>query len=97
MNIKDKKEAEEYWKFISETELTSSYYDVMTGEEFYNNVDDGMFINYDGSIAKVWVDGYISNLGLYHKGICQGEFKVNGSTWLKLCNEHEVFVNWANK
>lgn len=92
-----KEEAEDYWKWIVDTEFTAHFYDVMTGKEFYNDVDCGGFIDYDGCIAQIWVDGYISNLGLYHRGICQGAFKVSGKDWLKICEEHEVYVNWANK
>ena len=90
-------EKEEYWNFTIESFLTSHYYDVMTGEQFYEDVDCGGFIDYDGSIADIWVDGYISNLGLRHRGVCQGEFLVSGKDWLNICKNHEVFVNWANK
>ena len=69
----------------------------MDGVEFYENVNDGGFIDYDGTLAHVFVDGYLSNLGLLLRGISQGDFKVDGDTWLEICEEHEVKVNWANK
>lgn len=72
-------------------------YDLMDGIEFYENVNDGGFIDYDGTLAHVFVDGYLSNLGLLLRGISQGKFKVDGETWLEICKEHEVKVNWANK
>ena len=72
-------------------------YDLMSGEEFYEHVDGGGFIDYDGSIVHVFINGYDSNLGLYHRGICQGKFIVDGDTWLELCKEFKVEVNWANK
>lgn len=72
-------------------------YDLMSGKEFYECVNDGYFIDYDGTLAHVFVDGYLSNLGLLLRGISQGKFKVDGETWLKICEEHEVKVNWANK
>lgn len=72
-------------------------YDLMDGVEFYENVNDGGFIDYDGTLAHVFVDGYLSNLGLLLRGISQGDFKVDGDTWLEICEEHEVKVNWANK
>lgn len=72
-------------------------YDLMSGKKFYENVDSGCLIDYDGHIADVYINGYKSNLGLYHKGICQGDFIVDGDTWLEICEEFNVEVNWANK
>lgn len=72
-------------------------YDLMSGKEFYEDVDSGGFIDYDGIIANVFINGYDSNLGLYHRGICQGDFIVNGDTWLEICEEFNVEVNWANR
>lgn len=72
-------------------------YDLMDGIEFYTHVNNGGFIDYDGTLANVFVDGYLSNLGLLLRGISQGKFKVDGETWLEICEEHEVKVNWANK
>jgi hypothetical protein len=72
-------------------------YDLMSGEDFYRCVDGGGFIDYDGSLAEVFVDGYSSNLGLRHRGLNQGKFMVDGKTWLKICKAYKVEVNWANK
>ena len=72
-------------------------YFLMSGEEFFNSVDSGIIIDYDGSLAEVFVDGFISNLGLCHKGLKQGKFLVDGKTWLSICKNHKVEVNWANK
>ena len=77
--------------------FTKSIYDLMDGVEFFKAVDSGCFINYDGSIADVFVDGYISNLGLAHKGIRQGKFLVNKDVWMEICEDFKVEVNWANK
>ena len=71
-------------------------YDLMSGENFYKCVDDGGFINYDGNIADIFVDGYESNLGLSHKGLHQGKFMVDGTTFRRICQSHKVEVNWAN-
>ena len=72
-------------------------YDYMSGENFLADVECGGFIDYDGSLGEVVVDGYLSNLGLNYKGIHQGKFKVSGKVWKKLCKEHNIMVNWANK
>jgi len=75
-----------------------SIYDLMSGENFYKCVDCGGFIDYDGSIAEIFINGYISNLGLRHRGICDGgTFIVNGTNFKKICEEYKVEVNWANR
>lgn len=77
--------------------LTFEEYDLIAGEDFLNNVDCGGFIDEDGCICQIIVDGYLSNLGLSHKGLCQGSFLVTKDVWEDLCNEHGIVVNWANK
>ncbi len=69
----------------------------MSGKDFYECVNDGGFIDYDGSLADVFVDGYASNLGLSHRGLHQGDFMVDGITFQRICQSHNVEVNWANK
>ena len=70
---------------------------IMSGKEFLENVLDGNFIDYDGSIAKIYVDGFESNLGLCAGGICQGKLLVNEVVWRDLCKAHKIEVDWANK
>ena len=71
--------------------------DLMDGKQFYERVDDGCIIDYDGSLSHVFVDGYISNLGLCHGDLCQGGFLVDGPTWLDICEEFKVEVEWCNR
>ena len=71
--------------------------DLMSGEEFYHSVDDRCIMDYDGIMAYVWADGYITNLGLCHKGLCQGEFLVDGDMWLYICRRYDIVVEWCNK
>jgi len=71
--------------------------DMMSGKDFYECVDGGCIIDYDGSLGDVYVNGYKSNLGLYHRGLCQGHFLVDGQTWLDICDEFDVEVEWCNK
>ena len=73
------------------------YGDMMSGKEFYENVNDTSIIDYDGSMSEVFIDGYRSNLGLHHKGLSQGYFLVDGPTWLDICEEFNVEVEWCNK
>ena len=72
-------------------------YDLVDGEKFLEWVASGCIIDDDGSIANVFVDGYDSNLGLHHKGLSDGGFLVDKDTFLSICKEHRVEVNWANK
>ena len=71
--------------------------DLMSGKEFYEHVDGTYIIDYDGSMSDVFIDGYRSNLGLHHKGLSQGHFLVDGPTWLDICDEFDVEVEWCNK
>jgi hypothetical protein len=71
--------------------------DMMSGKDFYECVDGGGIIDYDGCIGNVYVNGYKSNLGLFHRGLCQGHFIVDGPTWLDICDEFDVEVEWCNK
>lgn len=73
------------------------YGDLMSGKEFYEHVDSTGIIDSDGSMSKVFIDGYRSNLGLHHKGLSQGYFIVDGPTWLDICDEFNVEVEWCNK
>lgn len=72
-------------------------YDLMSGEEFLNDVDAGFFIDYDGTLAEVFVDGCLSNLGLNHQGIRQGRFLATKEFWESLMKTNKIEVNWANK
>lgn len=71
--------------------------ELMSGEEFYEHVDCGAITDYGGVISDIWVDGYISNLGLCHNGLCQGKFLVDGDMWLDICREYYVTVEWCNR
>lgn len=73
------------------------YGDFMSGKDFYECVDCGGFIDYDGNLGYVFVNGYESNLGLHHEGLSQGGFRVDGSTWLEMCEDYDVEVVWYNK
>ena len=85
---------EMFWK----DHFDKSIYDLMSGEEFLKMVQEGYLTNYDGSVATVFVDGYISNLGLYtDDGFMSGDFLVDEELWLQICDNYKVEVNWANK
>lgn len=72
-------------------------YHLMSGEEFADAVDKGFFIDYDGSLADVLVDGYQSNLGICTNSFHQGNFMVDINTFREICSKSKVEVNWANK
>lgn len=75
---------------------TFEIYELYPGKTFISYVDQSIITNNDGFMSQVFVDGYISNLGLLTPSFCQGEFLVDRKTWLKICNEHDIRVNWAN-
>lgn len=77
--------------------LTIQEYSLMSGSEFLSSVDSTCIIDDDGLLSEVLVDGFISNLGLSHKGFSQGEFLVTYDVWKDICSNHDVVVNWANK
>lgn len=91
--IKTREFEKDWEKFFGEKNI----YHLMDGKEFLEAVENGCFIDYDGSIANIFVNGYDSNLGLHYKGISQGGFLVDKETFLEICNDYDVKVNWANK
>jgi hypothetical protein len=104
VTTRDKDWYKRYWNSYSIFELmwtdhfVKSIYDLMSGQEFLEAVQDGYLSNYDGSVAQVFVDGYISNLGLFTEdGFQCGDFTVDEELWLQICDNHKVEVNWANK
>ena len=72
-------------------------YDLFDGKEFLKRVQDGGIMDDDGCMSTVFVDGYISNLGLATDNLTQGNFLVSASVWKDICNNYKVEVNWANK
>lgn len=91
------KDDEDFIQFYREQYYQDWIAEIMKGEEFLKCVEDGCFVDYDGTLSKIYVDGYKSNLGLSHKGITQGKFLVDGEVFKNLCKEHHVLVDWANK
>ncbi len=74
-------------------------YDLIDGERFLKYDQEGYW---EGSLCDVLVDGYVSNIGLcsncglpYQEGPYY--LTLGDSLWEKLCSEHIVEVNWANK
>lgn len=80
-----------------DTEFSPRIYGLFNGKDFLSHVQDGYIIDDDGHIADIFVDGYISNLGLSTDNLTQGEFLVSAEVWEDICNEFKVEVNWANK
>lgn len=102
--LRDKEWYRKNWGFDATFEMfwtdhfEKSIYDLFPGEKFLKMVQDGCITNYDGGVASVFVDGYISNLGLYTEdGFECGGFQVDEELWLQICDNYKVEVNWANK
>lgn len=107
--IFDKEYYLNYWKKITpsnaknvveykyNTEFTHRIYHLLSGEEFLNYVKEGYFIDSDGCIGDVFVNGYVSNLGLFTDNLSGGPFLVDENMWLDICKKYKVEVNWINK
>lgn len=70
---------------------------LMSGKEFYENVDSGLITNNDGLLGGVYINNLQSNLGLVHNDFYEGSFMVDGEMWLNICEEYDVEVEWCNK
>lgn len=77
--------------------FTHSVYNLMPGEEFLDAVRSTCITDDDGTLSDIFVDGFCTDLGLTEAELSQGKFLVSGKVFEKICNEHEVLVNWANK
>jgi hypothetical protein len=72
-------------------------YNLFSGEEFANMIENGSIIDYDGSLANVFMDDFDSNLGICTNSFHKGEFMVDINTFKEMCKEFKIEVNWANK
>lgn len=77
--------------------FTRDIYDLFDGKEFLEQVQEGYLIDYDGTISDIFVNGFISNLGLTTDNMTKGKFLVSADMWSEICEEFKVEVNWANK
>lgn len=84
---------EEYEMFMADKNI----YTLFDGKEFILQIESGCIMNYDGSIANIFVDEYDSNLGLFCNNFVDGHFLVNKKVFLDLCENYKIEVNWANK
>ena len=94
--IRDDAFCEEVVEHMYRHNFTRDIYDLIGGKEFLENVQEGYFTDYDGTISDVFVDGYISNIGLATDNLTKGSFLVSADMWEKICDEFKVEVNWAN-
>ncbi len=76
---------------------TFEVYNLYPGKTFASYVEQSTITNNDGIMSEVFVDGCVSNLGLLAQSFCQGQFIVDMGTWKRLCDEHDILVNWYNK
>jgi hypothetical protein len=89
---------EERYKGIEDMCFPSEeIYDMFDGLEFADMIDNGGIIDYDGSLADIFVEDYKSNLGICADNFHQGKFMVDLNTFRDLCGQYKIEVNWANK
>ena len=82
---------------IKDMHCTYNIYDLFSGKEFLQMVEEDCIIDYDGSLSDIFVDGYKSNLEFVANNFCQGKFLVTTEIFRELCDEYNIQVNWANK
>ena len=95
--IRDDAFCEEVVEHMYRHNFTKDIYNLIDGKKFLENVQEGYLLDYDGTISAIFVDGYISNLGLATDNLTQGKFLVSTEMWEEICDEFKVEVNWANK
>lgn len=77
--------------------LTRDIFKLIPGKDFLNLVQEGYITDYDGDVAGVYVDGFLSNLGLSCGDFNAGAFLLGEEMWADLCNQFDIQVNWANR
>ena len=87
----------EEYEMIVELRFTKSIATMIEGLSFINMIKSGCINSYDGNIEEIYVDGYLSNLGIISDTFEDGKFLVTMDIFEEICREHEVLVNWANK
>lgn len=87
----------EYLLESIKSSYTFEVHNLYLGKTFASHVEQSVITNNDGIMSEVFVDGFVSNLGLLTQSFCQGQFLVDMETWQRLCNEHDIQVNWVNK
>lgn len=70
------------------------------GKEFANKVMSEELLNNKGSVNKIYVDRYLTNLGVFFctkdgKFATFGEFMISPDIFKKISEEHEVMVDWV--
>jgi len=90
-------ETKQAWQETIEQDFLTKISHLIRGDKFLDMVVSGSITDYDGYVCNVFVDGCNSNLGICTDGLTGGEFLVDANTWRKLCNEHVIEVDWANK
>ena len=78
--------------------FTFSVHNLMTGEDFLKQVDDGYLTIATGHVQEIFVNGYKSNLAFYHPtyGHYGNGFLVDDQTFKKMCDTFDIEVNWID-
>lgn len=82
---------------IIDFKFSKPIYDMFHGLEFVRMIENGNINYHDGFISEIYVDGYLSNLGIITDTFECGEFLVFSDVFKEICSKHDVLVNWAAK
>lgn len=71
---------------------------LMDGMQFFADVKAGCLTDYDGYVANVFIDDFITNARL-DTGSAENfsGFMLDDIAWKDLCKNHKVEVDWVNK
>ena len=89
--------SKEELEFVNLFPTEYDIYDLFSGEEFAEYIEDRGIIDNDGTLADIFVDDFKSNLGIWDDDMHKGEFCVALKDFKKLCKDYNIEVNWANK
>lgn len=82
---------------IIKSKIVKPLYDVLSGLSFLKSVKEKYISNNDGTVIDIFVDGYISNIGLKTNYYSCGNFMLGEQDWKDFCKKHKVLVNFAHK
>lgn len=89
MNAASEENVREYYTF--------QVGDLYEGKEFLRMIREKGIMNSDGELIRIFVGGYLTNLGIASNDFYQGNFLIMEDVFEELCEEHDILVEWANK
>lgn len=67
---------------------------IISGKNFADGIKNNTYTNANGKMVCIFIDDYLTNLGIVGDKFLQGKFLVNENYFRNICNSHKVEVNW---